>query len=83
MEVPGHLVLFLLATIAMYGLLADTESRGLRRFSLALPIIGAFWFGVGGILTTLVGYSAGTQLFLGIRLYLTWQRKDRDHNDPR
>lgn len=78
MEVLGHAVLFLMATVVMYGMLAEKASHDLVRIVVALPVLAMLWFGVGGILTTAVGYSMGTQLYLGVRLYLVWQRKNKD-----
>jgi hypothetical protein len=79
-EVLGHLILFLMATVAMYGMLADKTGHDFVRAVVALPVVAMLWFGMGGILTTAVGYSVGTQLYLGVRLYLVWQRKNRDGN---
>ena len=78
MEVLGHLLLFVAGTVAMYGMLADKSGHQLMRVVIALPVVAMLWFGLGGVLTTGVGYSVGTQLYLGARLYLVWQRKNRD-----
>jgi hypothetical protein len=78
MEILGHAILFLMATVAMYGLLAEKARHGLVRIVVGLPVVAMLWFGVGGILTTAVGYSMGTQLYLGVRLYLVWLRKNKD-----
>lgn len=77
MEAVGHLLLFLLAGLVMYGMLAERHGRNLGRFVIALPLFALVWFGIGGILTTAVGYSLGTQVFLGARLYLAWQHKKK------
>jgi hypothetical protein len=81
MEVPGHMFLLFLAIVAMYGLLANKRGHRRWRFTVAVPAVtaaGALWFGVGGVLTSVVGFSFGAQLFLGARLYLFWQRNDKN-----
>ncbi len=78
MEVAGHIFLFFLAITAMYGLLSGKRHHSRWRLAVAVPFIGALWFGMGGILTSIVGFSFGAQLFLGIRLYLAWQRNSKN-----